>query len=191
MTASWDRCYRRHFGTYLGKPFDVQTYRPDADSPPLQVAIFDRRYPGVRVFASVGLTAYASDVKETGEVVVLADHGWKEVPFLFVNALLCITRNRIPLASRFAVGGVANLAPEFADQYDKAALYFALADGFDPGFEKVECDGGVGLVFEAQFISEAEEDFLKRSGAEALEEKLRAQQAVSANPSSLLRPSCV
>src|SRR6266542_593180 len=72
MSANWDRCYRRHFGSYFGKPFDVQTYRPGADSPPLQLATFDQPYPGYRVYASVGLTAYEADVKALGEVMLQA-----------------------------------------------------------------------------------------------------------------------
>jgi hypothetical protein len=189
----WDPCYYRHFTGYFGKPFDRETYRRDADSPPLQIITYDWAYPGYRIYASLGLTAYFAEVREVAEVILLADGGGKQVPFVFVNALFFVTQQRIPLASKFAVGGVDRLAPPLAAQFDKTALYFTLvtpADKFPPGLERVECDDGVGLLYQAVFISEAEHDFLRRRGGEAFEEKYRAQEE-EADLCSLSRPSCV
>jgi hypothetical protein len=193
MSNSWDRCYYQHFTGYFGKPFDRETYRRDADSPPLQIITYDWAYPGYRLYASLGLTAYAAEVKDLAEVILLADGGGKVVPFLFVNALFFAIQQGIALSSKFAVGGVDRLAPPFAEQFDKAALYFTLVtpeDKFHPGFERVECAGDVGLVYQAIFISEAEHDFLRRSGGAAFEAKYRAQEP-EADLCSLLRPSCV
>lgn len=187
----WDRCYYEHFTSCFHKPFDREIYRHDADSPPLQVLTYDWAYPGYRLYASLGLTAYASEVKDVAEAIVLADAGGKQVPFLFVNALYFVIQQRIPLASKFAVGGIDRLAPQFAEQFDKTALYFSVVtpeDEFRPGFEKVECDGDVGLVYQALFISEAEHDFLRRHGGAAFEEIYRKQDA---DMCSLFRPSCV
>jgi hypothetical protein len=198
MSNLWDRCYYQHFTSYLGKPFDREVYQSDDDSPPLQVVTYDQRYPGYRLYASLGLTAYADDIRQVAEVVVLADEGRKVLPFLFVNALFFVVRQRIPLASKFAIGGVDRLAPDFAERFDKAALYFMQVtpeDEFPEGFEKVGCPdaGEVGQVYQGLFISEAEHEFLKRSGGPALEERLKAQATVAEEDvrCSLLRPSCV
>jgi hypothetical protein len=189
---TWDRCYYQHFTRYLGKPFDRETYGQSPDSPPLHIITYDQRYaPRYRVYASVGLTAYESEVQDLAEAIVLADAGGKQVPYLFVNALFFVTQQRIALSSRFAVGGIDRLAPPFAAQFDKAALYFALvtpADEFDKGFERVECGGDVGLIYQGTFISEAEHEFLRRHGGDAFEEQFRAQEA---DLCSLYRPSCV
>ncbi len=187
----WERCYYQHFTSYFNKPFDREIYRRDADSPPLQILTYDWAYPGYRLYTSLGLTAYASDIKDTAEVILLADAGGKQVPFLFVNALYFIIQQRIPLGSKFAVGGIDRLSPQFAEQFDKAALYFTLVtpeDEFQPGFEQVECEGDEGLVYQTLFISEAEHDFLKRNGGPTFEEKFRKQDA---DLCSLFRPSCV
>ena len=187
----WELCYDQHFTRYLGKPFDREIFRRDPDSPPLQIGTYDWAYPGYRVYASLGLTSYEADVQELAEVILLADAGGKQVPFLLVNALFFVIQQRIPLSSKFAVGGVARLAPPFAEQFAKAALYFALvtpADKFPPGFESVECGEDLGLIYQATFLSEAEHDFLRRQGADAFEEKFRAQDA---DLCSLRRPSCV
>jgi hypothetical protein len=191
MYTFWDRCYDAHFTRYFGKPFDRETYHRDPESPPLQVLTYDQRYPRYRVYASLGLTAYEAEVRELAEAMVLADAGGKEVPFLFVNALFFVIQQRIPLSSRFAVGGVDRLAPAFASQTNKVALYFGVvtpADGFPEGFERVELDDDVGLVYQGLFISEEEHDYLRRHGGEAFEEKLRAQDT---DLCSVLRPSCV
>jgi hypothetical protein len=188
----WDRCYYEHFTSYLGKPFDRETYRQDADNPPLHIVTYDQRYaPRYRVYASIGLTAYENEVKDLAEVIVLADAGRKEVPYLLVNALFFITQQRITLASKFAVGGIDRLAPPFAQQFDKTALYFTLvtpADEFGEGFERVVCGEDMGLIYQGTFISEAEHEFLRRHGGDTFEEKFRAQDA---DLCSLLRPSCV
>ena len=54
-------------------------------------------------------------------------------------------------------------------------------------------DDASRLVYQGLFISEAEHEFLKRSGGPALEERLTAQATVAEEDvrCSLLRPSCV
>src|SRR5262245_47113645 len=111
MNTFWDQCYLDHFQRYLGKPFDRQTFRNDADSPPLQILVYDQRYPGYRVFASVGLNAYEDSTKQLAEVILLSDQAWKEMPVLLANALFFIVRSGIALEPGFAIGGVDKLAP--------------------------------------------------------------------------------
>ena len=161
---------------------------PDSDSPPLHVGIFDRAYPNYRIFASVGLSHYRAAVQDLGEVILLADAAWKEVPLLFVNSLFFMIDRRIPLGSRFAIGGIDNVDPSFAEHFDKAALFYTVADGFPEGFERLAWNQEVGLVYQALFISASELDYLNRKGAAAFEERFRAQEA---DLCSLSRPPCV
>jgi hypothetical protein len=188
MNPTWVDLYRHHFQQYFGKPFDVQRFDQDEDNPPLHVAIYDRRYPNYRIFASLGLSSYRDAVQDLGEVILLADAAWREVPLLFVNSLFFMTHRRIALGSRFAIGGIDNLNPAFAEHFDKVALYYTVADGFPEGFERLAWDHEVGLVYQAIFISQAELDFVNRQGARAFEERFRAQDA---DLCSLRRPSCV
>jgi hypothetical protein len=188
MTPTWTDLYRHHLVQYFGKPFDVQRFQKDADHPPLHLAIFDRPYRNYRIFASLGLSDYRDAVQDLGEVILLADDAWREVPTLFINSLYYMIERRIPLGSRFAIGGVDNLAPEFAEHFDKVALFYTIADGFPEGFERLAWDHEVGLVYQAIFISGSELDFLRRQGAVAFEERFRAQDA---DLCSLQRPPCV
>lgn len=185
MESVWAECYQRHFARFLGKPFDVETYR-SSTGVPLRIATHDLRYKKFRVYASLGMADEAT--QDVGEVVLLADDFGKDIPYLFVNSLFFILERDIPLGSRFAVGGVDLLKPDFAEYFDKVAIYYTMADGFDPGFEQVECDGDIGQVFQGIFISWAELDFLKRQGPDAFEEKFRTQDT---ELGSLRRPSCV
>jgi hypothetical protein len=191
MHTFWDRCYEEHFTRYFGKPFDRETYRGAFDDRPLQITTHDHAYPGYRVYTSLGLTAYEPEVRELAEAMVLADAGGQQVPYLFVNALFYVTEQRIPLTSKFAVGGVDRLARDFARRFDKVALFFTVvtqADKFPEGFEEVDLDGDVGLIYQALFISEEEHEYLRRHGGQAFEEQLRGQDA---DLCSLRRPSCV
>ncbi len=188
MDPTWADLYRHHFVQYFGKPFDVQRFQKDNDSPPLHLAIFDRAYPNYRIFASLGLTNYRDDVQDLGEVILLADGAWDEVPVLFVNSLFYMIERRIALGSRLVIGGIDKLNPGFADYFHKEALYYTVADGFPEGFERLAWDHEVGLVYQAIFISASELDFIKRQGAAAFEERFRAQDA---DLCSLRRPPCV
>lgn len=188
MNTRWTECYLRHFIRYLNKPFDVQTYRPD-DGAGLRLATFDRGpYPNYRIYASLGLADHADRLKDRGEIILLADDPGKDVPFLFVNQLFFILDKGIPLGSRFHIGGLERLSPDFAEYFDKSAIYYAPADGFPPGFEAVECDDETGAVYQGIFISWAEQDYLNRHGPEEFEKVFRKQED---DPCSLRRPSCV
>jgi len=188
MDPTWADLYRHHFVQFFGKPFDVQRFQKDNDSPALYLGIFDQRYRNYRIFASLGLTDYRDAVQDLGEAILLADDAWLDIPVIFVNSLFYMIQKRIPLGSRFAIGGVDNLAPAFAEHFGKTALYYTVADGFPEGFERLAWNHDVGLVYQAVFISESELDFLHRKGAAEFEERFRAQDA---DLCSLRRPPCV
>src|ERR1700685_1140362 len=128
MDTPWSQTYLQHFAKFFGKPFDVELYR-SATGIPLRLATYDLRYKRFRIYASIGL---ADEVNEDiGEVILLAEDFSKDVPYLFINSLFFILDKEIPLGSRFAVAGVDSLKPDFAEHYDKVAIYYSLADGFD------------------------------------------------------------
>lgn len=187
MQSFWPDLYLRHFIRYLGKPFDVENYRRE-DGDAIRLATFDLRFKKHVVYASLGMSDHADEVKDIGEVILVADDKGKDIPFLFVNALFFILQRKIPLASHFAIGGIDGVKPDFAEYFQKQAIYFTLADGFPAGFERLEADSQTGLVFQGLFISWAENDFLNRKGWQEFEEKLKAQNA---DPCSVSRPSCV
>jgi hypothetical protein len=174
MDSPWAQAYLRHFVRYFGKPFDVEVYR-SATGIPLRLATYDLRYRNFRVYASIGLAEEVD--RDKGEVILLSDDFGKDVPYIFVNSLFFILDKDIPLGSRFAVAGVDSLRPDFAEYYDKVAIYYDVADGFDERFGQVECAGDTGLVYQGIFISSPELDFLRRQGPDAFEEKFKKQDA--------------
>jgi hypothetical protein len=184
---TWPDLYLRHFIRFLGKPFDVQLYNAE-DGPGVRVATFDQRYPKHIVYASLGLSEHADDLREVGEIILLSDEKSKDVPLLFVSSLFFILQRKIPLGTPFAVGGIEMVKPEFAEYFGKAAIYYSPADGFPPGFDTVQRMGDAGHVLQGIFISWDEQDYLNRNGPGAFEEKLNAQEY---DPCSLSRPSCV
>jgi hypothetical protein len=112
----------------------------------------------------------------------------KDVAWIFVHSLFFIVQKRVPLGGEpFAIGGVDMVKPEFAEYFDKTAILYSLAEGFPKGFEKAVNGDEWGIVLQGLFISEAEHDFLKRQGSDALLEKLKSQRA---EINSLRRPSC-
>lgn len=183
MNMNWPDIYLRHFVRYMGKPFDVQVYRQE-DGDNLRIATFDQRYPNYKVYASLGLSNHGAELGGIGEVILFDDDKGKDVPLIFVHSLLFIMRKKIALGSRFAIGGVEMVNHDFADYFQKSAIYYMLADDFDEGFDKVK----EGRVYQGIFISWAEQDFLNRNGPDAFEKVYRSQDT---DLCSLRRPSCV
>ena len=187
MALTWAACYQRHFQHFFGKPFDVHVYRGQGDAA-LRLATFDQAYPEFRLYGSLGLADQLPEGRPAAEVILVADDFGPDVPFLLANALFFVLSHDIPLDSRFTIGGVEALRPAFAEFYDKAALYFMRAEGFAEGFTEVECGADEGTVFQAVFVSDEEQDYIRDKGGEAFENKVKAQ---GADLCRLRRLSCV
>src|SRR6476620_4859953 len=97
----WTDHYLRHFTHFFAKPFDVVLYRKD-DVNSLRLATFDHGYKNYRIYASLGMSDHADQIKDLGEVILLSDDKGKDIPELFINSLFFILERRIPLASHFA-----------------------------------------------------------------------------------------
>jgi hypothetical protein len=190
MPNSWTETYQRHFQKYFNKPFDIQAHHgPDCAG--LKLAMHDWALSGFGVYASMGLADFLvrNEEEDFGEVILFTDVRDQEVPRLFVSALFFILANAIPLSSRFAIG-FAKTEPAFAKRFGKTALYYkhpAIPDTFfanDPygegkigrdTFDKVRKGNAFGRVYQAFFITSAEDKFLDAFGADAFEQKLQKQ----------------
>jgi hypothetical protein len=186
MALSWAKCAEAHFQHYFGKPFDIHAYHSAAGA--LRVATYDRAYREFRVYASLGLADLLPEGSDIGEVITVADDFGPDVPFLFANALLFVLERSIALGSRFTVGGIEALRPDFADFFDKAALYFMPAEGFPEDFAALECGADTGQVYQAVFVSEEEAEYIDAKGGAAFEARVKAQEA---DLCRLRRLSCV
>jgi hypothetical protein len=186
MPLTWAKCYEQHFQHFFGKPYDIQVYRTGADS--LRLATYDHAYPGFRAYASLGLADLLPEGNDVGEVITVADDTGPDVPLLFANALLYVLQMKIPIGSRFTVGGVEALRPDFAEFFDKSALYFMPAEGFKEGFERVECGADEGKMYQAVFVSDEEAEYIAEKGGAAFEARVKAQNA---DLCRLRRLSCV
>ncbi len=203
MAAFWTDCYQAHFQRFFNKPFDVQIYH-DRNGFALKVATYDRAMRNSRVLASMGLAdkivanneedfvevirdtdiadpavarrLVTNDNAEFGEVILHADVADPAVPHLFVNALFFILQHDIELGSRFAIGGLERMHTAFSRRYGKSALYFALAHDENENFNKVRNGDEFGFVYQAFFISPAENRYLDDHGPDEFEKKVQAQE---------------
>ena len=187
MAAFWTDCYQAHFQKFFQKPFDVQVFH-DSDGFALKVANHDLAVDNYRVLASMGLAdkLVANDEDDFGEVILFSDVPDQEVPQLFVNALFFILHHDIPLGSRFAIGGIDQMRKAFADRHGKSALYFTLAQDENESFNKVRNGDEFGFVYQAFFISAAEDRYLDEYGPDEFEKRLDEQPG---DHNSVQRPS--
>src|SRR5262249_48080816 len=112
--------------------------------------------------------------EDFGEVILFADVPDPEIPKLFVNALFFILQREIPLGSRFSIA-FGDLNHPIGRRYGKTALYFTRSFEDDEHFNEVHRGEAVGRVYQAFFITPAEDKFLDEQGADAFEEKFWKQ----------------
>jgi hypothetical protein len=175
MPVFWTEIYQRHFQKYFQKPFDIQVFHDRAGFA-LKLATYDWARQDFRVFASMGLAdkLFQNEEGDFGEVILFCDVADREVAQLFVNALFFILQHNIPLGSRFAIGfGGADHG--FTRRYGKSALYFTRTADDDEIFSQVHKGETVGRVFQAYFITSAEDKFLDDHGADAFEQEFMKQ----------------
>jgi hypothetical protein len=189
MASFWTDAYQQAFQQRFQKPFDIQVFH-DADGLALKLATYDWARHGYRVYASMGLAdkLIENDEDDFGEVILFSDVDDVSVPQLFMNALFFILRHDIPLGSRFAIGGIAQMHPAFAKRYGRAALYFRLAEETETFSNKVRRGEQFGRIYQAYFLTPEEDAYLDEYGAEAFAKRFEEQEG---DRNSVRRPSCV
>jgi hypothetical protein len=189
MASFWTDAYQEIFQRRFRKPFDIQTYY-DNSGFGLKLATYDWARQGYRVYASMGLAdkLLANEEDDFGEVILFSDVDDAAVPALFVNALFFILHHDIPLGSRFAIGGIAQMQPKFAQRYQRSALYFTVAEETDDFNNKVRRGEQFGRIYQAYFLTADEDGYLEEAGADAFERRF-AEQVGDRN--RVRRPSCV
>lgn len=167
--------YRQHFQNYFAKPFDIHVHH-SPDGPGLKLALHDWALRGFRVYASMGLADILARNEESdfGEVILFTDVPDPQIPQLFINALFFILEHDISLGARFAIGFGA-IGRDFSRRYDKTAFYFTRPADDDEKFNEVRKGEAIGRVFQAFFITQAEEKFLEAHGPDVFEQEFWKQ----------------
>lgn len=182
--ADWGGAFYDHFVEYLGEPVDREIYAQDEESPSIQILQYEDVFEDCIVFASLGLSKYASEQGGYREVCLVTDDAFEESETILANTLFYAIGAGLEIGQGVSISGVANIDPEFARKYDKHALYFTLPFAFPDGYEKLEQLDG--YVYWAFFISQKEHEFFVTNGAEAFENLLEEQEV---DPFDIKRPS--
>ena len=158
----------------------------DQTSPSIQLLAYDGVFTGCRVYTSLGLSHYSSELGGVNEIVVAVDDLVQDVPHVVANALFYLVKNRLKLGWGVAVDGIEYIRPSFARKYQKNALYFTRLFDLPSECASVKSENGCGALLSAFFISKPEFDFFAKHGAERFESLLENQ---SLDPYHLARMS--
>ncbi|NOK62706.1 MAG: suppressor of fused domain protein [Chloroflexi bacterium AL-W] len=185
---NWGTCYYDHFVNYLGSPVDRHTFEQNKNDLTIQILAFDGVFEACRVFCLLGLSHYTSELNALGEVYMVLDDGWEEVPYLLANALFFMVQQKMQLGWGISIDGIRNISPSLAQTFDKSALYLTTPFNLPDTFKHVSGAQKTGDMYLGVCISREEEAFLKDREAEALE-SVCAEKNI--DPFSLRRVSCV
>ena len=122
---------------------------------------FERVLRGCRLFATVGLTTYASELGRRAEALLIVDDGFDEAPHVLASSLFHMVQTRMKIGRGVSIDGVDVLAT-------------------------IAHDGEEAPVYLAFFISAAEHAWFAKHGADAFESALEAAQV---DPYAVARPS--
>jgi hypothetical protein len=187
-TAQWGACYFDHFVKFFGNPSGRMIFEQDSASPSIQILSFDNIFEECRVFATLGLSHYADELGNTGEIVAPVDDCWQEVPVVLANALFYMVQNRMRLGRGVAIGGIGSIHQRLALSSQKSALYVTDPFGMPDGFESVPCNERVGRVYVGFFISDSEMKYFSKHGAESFEDLIETKDI---DPYNLMRSSAI
>lgn len=185
---NWGEHYYDHYSHFFREPIEVRRFSPVDLGPRIQVLAYDTVFRNCRVFASLGLSHYAPELHCVAEVVLPVNDAWELVPSLLANALFELVQQRLQLGWGMAVCGLEKLSPDFVASCGKSALYFTKPFDLPDDFPIVACEGQVGQVLLAMFVSSAEYEYFHQHGAEQLEQLLESE---GVDPYNLTRPSIV
>ena len=161
--------YLTHFEAALGQVIDRSVFRMREDLPSIQVLEFSPGVPGCRTFVTLGLSNYSGSVGGRIEVIMPVEGRCDNVPRILAESCFAIVQDGIQLRKGVRLGGLRQIAPEFAAVHGKDGVYFTQPFGCPADFERVTCDGGDGRVLLALLITESELEFLEAKGAREFE----------------------
>jgi len=164
----WGECYYDHFEKYLGKPINREIFEQNRINPVIQIISYDNVFSNCRAFCSFGLSHYASQISEVAEVFMPVDAGWEDTPLILAGTLFYIIQHDISIGRGRAIR-FADVFPDFALKFGKAAIYFADPFGVPEDFKRVRCGSKVGEIYLACYISDAEYHFKVENGTDKFE----------------------
>jgi hypothetical protein len=172
---NWGEEFYEHYEKFLKTAVDRKIYQsPDGNSS-IQILVYEKVFKGCKVFASLGLTHYISDVKNVAEVVLVVDDGFEYCPTILANTLFYMINEQLPMTRGASVKGIRNINREFVDKYGKNVLYFTAPFAFPDEFQIVDSCFEKGKIFMACLISDDESGYLKEFGADRFESSLEQQ----------------
>lgn len=189
MEHVWGQRFLTHFENFFGNMVGQWTFRTSTRCPAIQILEFSRTIPGCRLFCSLGLSHYASEVRHIGEVYIAVDAGGDAVPRLLAEALFLMVRQRLTLGRGTTISGLDAIDPDFTRTWRKNGVYLTLPFNVPNGFENVPLDSRkTGYLLAGLFLAQEECDYITRHSARNFETILENR---SVDPYHLARPSCV
>lgn len=185
---NFGECYYDHYLRFFGEPQDRTIFGRTRERPFVDLFLFSDVIEGCRIFCTLGLSLYFSNLLGFREIMLVLDTGWAEAPSIVVELLSFMVENNVPLARGTHFDGVENISAAFADKYQKSAIYFTLPPNVPDDFSIVECNNQVGIILLAFFISQSEFEFIKQNGFEQFEDILEQKEIDVYN---LSRDSCI
>ncbi len=185
----WGECYFDHFKKWLGtEKSSVNIFRYDALSWSIQIFSYDGIFEKCRTFCSFGLSHYTRELGTIGEVVLVANKGWNDIPEILSSMLFSMVTNHIPLDYGIAVAGIKKFNLTFHKKFSKVALYFTQPYAFPVEFETVDCakTKSLGKMYLAFLISQEEYELFCQYGIEYFEHLFECHKI---DPFEIQRPS--
>ncbi len=158
-----------HYEKFLGNFYDRDIFKSHTSAATVQFLKYQNIFEGCITYATMGVSNYASQIKNHCEIVMISDDSFEECEELFANAIFYIIDNKMEFGRGIFIEGIENISKKFFEKHEKNALYFTETYVFPEEFTNFAVNHKMYMAF---FISQEECNYIKKYGAEKFEECL-------------------
>lgn len=172
--------YYDHYEKFLGNPIDYIIFEDDKIPKKIQILVYDNVFDNCLVFASLGFSHYADSVGgEFAEIILAADEEFEAIPELLFNSIRSIILQKMDFSWGLSITGLEKINKDFFNRTNKNSLYFTLPLILPTEFSEIKSQNKFIMkknlkphAYMAFFISDLENNYFKKYGAEKFEDLL-------------------
>ncbi|WP_229675665.1 suppressor of fused domain protein [Saccharibacillus kuerlensis] len=177
MMINYGELYYDQYSKFLGQPFDREIFENNKCMPNIQVLKYKNVFEECYVYNTLGLSKYDDVIGSNLEVSMVVDEGFDSAAYILANTLYYCLANQMQMGRGVAISGIKNVDHEFAQLYNKDAIYFTDPFAFPEEYSTVLTDNHEknGRILLAIFITTSEYEYFSKHGADLFEEILESK----------------
>ncbi len=169
MKSNWGEKFYEHYEHFFRNPVNQNVFSQGEGLPKIQILQFDKVFSGCKVFASLGLSHYANEIGNVGELYFPVEGAESSIArTLLANSIFYLVQNKIQFGRGISIR-FDKLLFEFSEKTNKVSFYITQSFDLPDEFDEVSLGDETGYMMIGILISENEHDYFVEHGADKFE----------------------